>query len=292
MSITPASLLESRLELLPLLPAVVREIASLRPEADDYLDQLLILVERDPGLALRMLRCANSAYEAPSAPILSLHQAVRRLGTQQCVHWVHTLAAAKVCTISHAHGKVWRHSFQTALFARMFVREQPSLRGKGEQAYACGLLHDLGRLLLLEAVPADLALVDGAHWSSTKGLLGAERRILGYDHAFLGWHACRQWALPDSIAEIVRRHHEDLPADGNDSLDMLRIVRWAQALSMTLLLEPELVASSANALAARLAESCDDSGPLAWPAEAARWQPRVAELHAASGVVGRQLGLL
>jgi len=156
-----AAALEQILDQLLILPAVVSEVLGSDPEADDYFECLLDLAERDPTFAVRVLRCANSACNAPASPIVSLEQAVQWPGTEE-----------------------------------------------------------------------DLDRVDDMHWASPQELVDVERAALGHDHALLGWHACQKWSLPAPIGEVVRRHHEPLSQDPGEPLNLIRIVQWADVLSV------------------------------------------------------------
>ncbi|HXN10858.1 MAG TPA: HDOD domain-containing protein [Steroidobacteraceae bacterium] len=286
--------LERHLERLPLLPAVVSEVLSLDPDADDYFDRLVLLAEHDPPFAVRVLGCANSAFSAPTIPIVTLHQAVMRLGSQQCARLVLALAVVKVFVPnSIAQRFLWIHSLQTALFARMFCREFPVLRPSADRAYVCGLLHDIGRFVQLEEAPGDPRRVDGLHWASPAELVAIERGTLGHDHAMLGWHACRKWSLPASIGEVVRRHHEALPEQGPEAPDLVRIVQWADTLSMSLLSrENGLAHADDTELLQHLAAQCAGIGPARAPGPDQPWHHRVPGLLVESMQIARQLSLL
>ena len=285
--------LERKLEQLPLLPAVVSEILDLDSDADDYFDRLLHLAERDPPFAIRVLRCANSAYSAPVTPIVSLRDAVMRLGTQQCAALVLTLAVVKVfLPKSDAQRFLWIHSLQTALFARMFCQRIPAMRRSAVEAYVCGLLHDIGRFVQFEGAPADLSRVDDTHWASPQELLEVERIALGYDYALLGWHACKKWSLPDTIGNVVRHHHDPVAADSNEPLNLIRIVQSADALSVALTMKPELVTMSSVEFACRLAAEHPRIG-VGFPAGIeSSWQSCIPDLYEKSLVLALQLHLL
>jgi putative nucleotidyltransferase with HDIG domain len=288
----PEEQLAQRLDELPFLPAVVTEILSLDAEADDYLDRLVRLAERDPPFAVRILQCANSAYSAPSTPIVSLEKAALRLGTQQCAGLVLALAVVKVFVPkTTAQRFLWIHALQTALFARRFAQDVPALRHVCDQAYVCGLLHDIGRFVQFEGACADLSLVDDTHWTAPAELVGVERSTLGYDHTLLGWHACKKWSLPETIGEVVRHHHDVLPAPAHGQADMIRVVQWADALSIALLLDPRCACESAQELTQYLAAQHGELGPQTAD-ERARWHHWVPGLRDESMHLGRQLNLV
>jgi putative nucleotidyltransferase with HDIG domain len=290
---TPMTELGRKLEELPLLPAVVSEVLALNANSDDYFDRLLHLAERDPPFAISVLRCANSASSAPLTAIVSLEQAVTRLGTQRCAGLILAMAVIKVFVPrSEAQRNLWIHSLQTALFARMFCQRIPAVKSNPGQAYLCGLLHDIGRFVQFEGAPADLTRVDDMHWASPQELIDAERSALGYDHSLLGWHACTKWSLPATIGEVVRRHHEVLPARCQESDELVRVVQWADKLSTALIMNPEMVRCAADELISRLGSEYSGIGPAAAPGERQSWHRWVPDVRAESMQLAGQLNLM
>jgi putative nucleotidyltransferase with HDIG domain len=76
-----------------------------------------------------------------------------------------------------------------------------------EQAYATGLLHDVGQIALANADAAAYGEVLDASGGDEAILLEVEREAFGLDHAAYGAWILRQWRLPESIAAAVERHH-------------------------------------------------------------------------------------
>lgn len=285
--------LERKLEELPLLPAVVSAMLDLNPEADNYFDRLVELAERDPPFAIRVLRCANSAFSSPVAPIISLRQAVMRLGSDQCAGLVLALAVIKVFVPhSDAQRFLWIHSLQTALFARMLCQHVPAMRRAADEAYVCGLLHDIGRFVQFEGAPADLARVDDRHWTSSQELVEVERVALGYDHTLLGWHACRKWSLPASIAEVVLHHHDSSLAESSEPLTLTQIVQKADMLSIAMMKKPDLAGAGPEELATCLSTECPGLDAGLPRGNEPSWHFRVSELYGRSFALARQLHLL
>jgi putative nucleotidyltransferase with HDIG domain len=229
-------------------------VLSANPEAEGYFDRLLHLAASDRLVAAHVIRCANSPFNPPAAPIVSLRQAVARLGGQQCAELVLALAIAKVFPPRSAVQRfLWIHSLQTALFARMFAQHLLADRCHSDQAFLCGLLHDIGRLVQSEVAPADLTPIDDMRGLSPQEQVDVERTTLGFDHALLGWHVCNEWSLPSAIGEVVRDHHDPRLADSPRSPDLVRIVQWADVLSVTVFARPDLVFSPPATLARHMA---------------------------------------
>jgi putative nucleotidyltransferase with HDIG domain len=216
-----------------------------------------------------------------------------RLGSDRCAGLLLALAVVKVfIPRSEAQRSLWIHALQTALFARMFCKTIPSLKCNADQAYLCGLLHDIGRFVQFEGAPADLTRIDDLHWASPQELVDAEHKALGYDHAMLGWQACKKWSLPESIGEVVRRHHEVLPIDSGGPDELIRVVQWADKLSVALIMHPEFASGAADDLDRRLSSEYPSIGPGSEFQSVQPWHRCVTEVHGESMRLARQLSLL
>jgi putative nucleotidyltransferase with HDIG domain len=248
----PQADLERKLAELPLLPTAVGEVLALDPMEAGYIGRLTQVAECDPAFSRHALRCANSTFNPPAAPIASLHEAVLRLGPKQTAGLVLGLAVARTF-IPHSEAQRFLliHSLQTALFARMFCEQIPALQGIAAQAYVCGLLHDIGRFVQFDEAPADMCHVDDRHWPSPE-LVEMEREALGYDHVALGWNACKRWRLPAAICEVVRRHHDDLTTSEAKTPDLVQMIQWADVLSVVLFRKPDLPFAPPEELMRRL----------------------------------------
>lgn len=286
----PATELPRRLAELPLLPAVVREVLVLDPTADDFIGELAHLAERDPAFARHAIRCANSAFNPPPTPISSVHEAILRLGSQQTAALVLGLAVATVF-IPHSERQrfLFIHSLQTALFARMFCEQLPGMERVAEQAYLCGLLHDIGRFVQCNRAPVDLYRVDDRHWAAPDELVEVERKVLGYDHTVLGWHACKQWGLPAAIGEVVRRHHDRVPAHPGEPPDLVQMIQWADVLSIALFTKPDLPFAPPEELTHHLAAEYPSIAPGMPPVSETSWHHRVSGVYVKSMQLAHEL---
>jgi putative nucleotidyltransferase with HDIG domain len=128
--------------------------------------------------------------------------------------------------------KVRDHSAGTAAVARelAFRLDQSNLSSK---VFLAGLLHDIGKLLMLQAGDrAYVALV--TRDPSPNSLHLRERELLGFDHGQLGAHVLRVWNLPQAIPQIVAAHHLPKANQGNSAfiaraVDILRVadgIEW------------------------------------------------------------------
>lgn len=214
-------LLDQRQLNLPLLPQRVAEVLRLIGDENADLRRLETLIEADQSLAGHVLRMANSAaYQVAGQPITSLRQATARLGLQQVAQIA--LAAALGPRLFVAPGfealaqSLWRDSLATALWARELVLRSGR---SGELSFLCGLLHQIGRpVVLREALAAARA-----------GLALDEALLLRLMDRFatpVGIELATHWQLPDPvIATIAALGALEFHSDYDDVVSSVRVAR-------------------------------------------------------------------
>jgi len=253
--------LERKLDALPMLPSVVTRLLSLRADDDDFFEKVVDVAREDPPLATRLLRLANSASSAPASPITALPQAVTRIGARSVAGLVTSMAVLRVFVpTTDGQRRFWIHSIQAGVAAQTIARSVPKLGIAPEQAYLCGLMHDIGRFVLFEGAPEELGRVDETNWATPAELIAAEKEICGFDHAELGWHACRKWGLPSLVSEVVQTHHVYAGRHGErpdaHMEKLVEVVQMADFLSLVFIGHPEIEEWSQEAKEALIAKEC------------------------------------
>jgi len=202
--------LESRLSAgsleLPLLPGVAMEITSAAAKEDADARTIADMLKRDAALSAHVLRIVNSPVYSPRAQIVSLQQAVARVGAVK----IREIALIIACRtgVFKAKGyeqeidQVFKHSIGTALFAQEIAR---NTRNNVEDAFLCGLLHDVGRPVLLQAL---LALLREAKVVATRN---AVLELVSELHEAAGSALARAWALPETVIVALGKHHTSSP---------------------------------------------------------------------------------
>lgn len=234
---TTIAKLQRHLDDLPVLPVVLVGLLNASPDSDTYFEEVEQLVSSDPAFATRLLRYANSAASAPSHPIMKVHEALSRLGCTMAVNLILAASAAKVFVPRHQWAKdLWVHALDVGALARALVPLAPrNPKVDAEEAYVCGLLHDIGRFILYLEAPESLRKIDEHDWGTPAELVFAEQEICGFTHAELGGIAAQKWGLPASMAEVIRYHHEPPPAATAPSLARLvELVRAADWIDVAL----------------------------------------------------------
>lgn len=194
--------LASELEV-PLLPDVAARVVSLCAEESSDARALELVLERDPSLASHLLRVANSAAYAAREPIVSLRQAVSWLGMGAIrgIVLAVSLQSRLFRVVGHEEQvrAIWKHCALAAAFAREIARQR---RSNVEGAFLCGLLHDVGRPVVLQAA---LAALSGPGQPVPAGALAAAMNEL---HADQGARLAEAWKLADWTVAAVAHHHQ------------------------------------------------------------------------------------
>lgn len=200
--------LEAKMTDLPLLPAVMFELCKADPDDVDFFDDLYRLACSDPSLASLILASANAASSSPNVHIHSLRAALTRIGSKSIYRLVALASVAKVFIPNQPqHRELWLHSVQVAILTSEIYK---SVYGKGEAAelaYLCGLLHDIGRLVMFQFSPDIIEHIEKTEWCTPDDLIEVESVSLGYDHSSLGFLATQKMKLPTLICNIIRYHH-------------------------------------------------------------------------------------
>jgi len=203
-----------QVEELPSFSATLMELLSLIDGGKIALSALDRHVSQDPGLAVQVIRLANSSFYGQSGRIETLGDACVVLG-------IHTIRNLIITTMvmrqfpeedgNHLdRRRLWAHARATAVAAGVIA---PRCRIPAGSAFVAGLMHDLGKLVIDAYLPEVAARITARQ---AEGVVAyrAEREILGDDHAAVGAVLARQWRFPDLVVDAIAHHHHPERAGG------------------------------------------------------------------------------
>jgi len=228
------SALNSMLETLPVLPTVASRIMAMDKDSDDYYEQVLSLAQEDPVIAAKIIQLANSAAMAGIKRIETLPQAVARVGINQASSLIISISlSSSFKPTSPTHCNLWVHALQTAVFARRLAHLN---RLNVEQAYLAGLLHEIGRFLLLSSDKGKFDSIDVQTVTTTPELLDAERLSFGFSSADIASAAMEHWGIPEPVATAITKHLAS--KDSSDKYSA--VLTAADRVSVLAMSNPEL----------------------------------------------------
>lgn len=213
-------------------PVVAQRVMQMVSSPDCNVPALTEVIKNDPAVAARVMRLANSALFRVGQPADSIEQALMRLGTSTIYQLVTAIAVMGLFPGNNRTANALRdHCTSVAAIGRTLAHSKRWLGAN--QVFLCGLMHDLGKLLLLQTEEIDYDAFSEEELD-TDGCHPRERRELGYDHAVLAAHVLHAWNLPEIVAQAVAIHHQPQRAyaAGGDQViaQLVGFVRVANAI--------------------------------------------------------------
>ena len=194
---------------LPVFPAVALKTLALTSNEEVSFQLLEKLVSSDQVLAGNLLRVANSALFSPARVISGVRLALSYIGLEAA----RKVLMAAVLQPLFASGKLkelWRHSLEMAELAERMARLSGQVNP--EEAFLCGLVHDVGRLAL-ERLSGEVPLAHARMVAKGGCPVFAELVLCRFEHGELGSDILRVWNFPEHLIEAIRYHHQPEQSD-------------------------------------------------------------------------------
>lgn len=214
---------------LPVLSNITSRIIELTNDPKTTTDQLCDVISQDQVIVSKALKIVNSAYYGMPRKIVTIREAVTMLGTDTIRTIV--IGASVFSTLEHLSGlnksiieSMWRHSAACAaasriIALRMGITEQ-------EHAFVAGLLHDIGKIVLIFVKPNEYNEVINKI-AQGKTSIETEQELLGFTHTEVGRIAAEKWSLPPLLVSVIGNHHDDTQQD----CELVTVVKIADAVS-------------------------------------------------------------
>jgi putative nucleotidyltransferase with HDIG domain len=197
---------------MPNLPAAFQILPKLIRVLDDHAadcNDLAEIIRIDSGLTASVFRVSNSAHFAGQVGTHSLSEAVARLGMREVYRLLISLVTAPTLKgadgAAFGHIDLWHHSLATAVasqvLAERLTKEDPEI------AFSAGLLHDIGKTLLIRANRKQYISLLKSCADQNRSVRFAEWERYGMDHADVGGELLRHWKFPERMAATAAGHH-------------------------------------------------------------------------------------
>ena len=201
-------------EKLPPAPKLLPQLMHALSDMDCDMSSVVDMITFDPALTARLLQMCNSAYFGLAQRVASVSEAVSRLGFHEVYHVVAIMSGEKFLRASHSAGldpeRVWKHAVTTAFAARFVGR---GIRADADMLFTAGLLHDIGKVPMAEALKGDYAELVTDITLHGRALVALEEASFDLNHAAVAGRLLEQWKFsPEFIASV--RFHPDCTAAG------------------------------------------------------------------------------
>jgi HD-like signal output (HDOD) protein len=242
------------------LPHVAMKLVKMLSEDQGMVRDYEEVIRHDPSLVMRVFKLVNSAYFALPEKVEILADALAIMGLNNLRNLVVIEALREIYKGKMKAGRfsgkaLWNHCLATGLCCRMI--SERIFDQKGEDAFLCGLLHDVGLIVEFQAVPD---LFESMSESKKEGvsIIDHENKMFGTNHSETGFWLAREWKLPAVVQFGIRDHHQI--SDDISPSSMTGIIQLAELIAARsgYMAHPENEETLSTPLIRHLRETIDD----------------------------------
>ncbi len=210
--------LVSQMQSLPSIPSLYLELVEELQKDDPALDKMSEIISRDLGMCSKMLQLVNSAFFGLPRKIANTEEAVGYLGVdtvKALVLYLHIFSLYERVKINNfSFDRLWSHSWTVGVAARKMAHHEGLSRETTDNVFIAGLLHDVGKLVLVTGVPTSCQIAIDKSENEHLLMHEAEKTVL--------------WGLPQEIIDAVGGHHNPGAGDaeGITPATLIHVANW------------------------------------------------------------------
>lgn len=226
----------NRIDELPTIPSLYLAVSQLIKE-DAEIERIALLIEKDPAIASRILRVANSAFFG--AKTGSITQAILFIGLINVKNIILSNRVFSQVADAQQAERHWQHAGLTNRLTHIFYQwvykhKMPLVNS------SAGLLHNVGVVLMMSHFKQVYQpILDQFGKIPEEALLTQEMNFLGATHAQIGGYLLDWWELPHSLVEVALYHHN--PNHENViNKDIVSLVHFASSCAWYMQLDGDI----------------------------------------------------
>ena len=215
---------------LPTIPAVALKILDMVSKEKTTAPDLQRVIEKDAGLAGRVLKISNSALYGCKSSITNISTAIMVMGFSTLKTVVIAAASKGIYKRFGMTEKfLWDHSIVNGLASRA-IAEKAGFK-KPTEAFLSGLLHDIGKAVINNSYPTQYQKLMSRVLMEGLDFAEAEEAEFGFNHLDVGGLLARKWNFPEEMCETIKNHHDFEKVDDPYIARLSAIVDLANAVS-------------------------------------------------------------
>lgn len=218
---------------LPTMPVIIDNILTAVRDDRTSAKDLAEFIIKDQAISNKVLKLANSAYYGLMREVDSIPRAITVIGFNEVIGLTIGMSVFSALGQNDMNGlldmkELWLHSIACATAAKKVAQKTRS--SEVDKIFLCGLLHDMGKVILAVYLPDEYREVFEKAKTSEMPLYRTEKKILGTNHAMLSGLLMKRWHFPDSLLLPSRFHHGSVSCS-SDYKEHAMIVEFADFLS-------------------------------------------------------------
>jgi putative nucleotidyltransferase with HDIG domain len=218
---------------LPIMPKVAQQAFQLATSPNAEPEDYIAVVERDEGLSARVIKIANSVYYSRGTESKTISDAVTVIGVTELQCLMNATALSNFFPSRHAlRATFWAHDVAVAITARLLA--QTIRPNQADMAFLGGLMHDIGKLFMLQQHTANYEKVVAHGFEEGLETINGETLEYPFDHTQVGHLIAEKWHFTPELTACISRHHKPWNEIPKDSV--VALVKTANILVHTLAL--------------------------------------------------------
>ena len=203
--------LVERIDDLPTIPAIALEVNRLLSDQEVSTSEICQLIRQDQAMVPRILKLVNSSFFGLRSKVINIERAAVLLGNRTLQNAIMSIAVIDSISFepevkAFNLADFWTHAIEVATISKHLACETRLVQP--EDAFTAGLLHDLGKIILVQYFPDFFEKIRIEIIESEKSFYFAEKSIIGVTHCQMGKILGEKWQLPSRLTEVIRYHHE------------------------------------------------------------------------------------
>jgi putative nucleotidyltransferase with HDIG domain len=201
-----------RLNDIPTLPIVASRVTELINNPNSSSADIAHVLKKDQVLTAKVLKLINSPYYGIPGEVTDVQRALAFLGFNTLAQLVLGMSVFSLFPNEGSDEfsllEFWRHALAAAVCSEVIAKRVKY--AKPEECFTCGLLHDIGKIVMHQIARDMLLEVVRYAKKHKKSFCEAESYLDVPGHAFLGEYIAAKWGLPQIIRSAIRYHHLDV----------------------------------------------------------------------------------
>ncbi|MCM0606881.1 MAG: HDOD domain-containing protein [Xanthomonadaceae bacterium] len=196
---------------LPTLPIVATQVSEMINDPHASSEEIADLLKKDQSLTAKILKLANSSYYSIPGGVTDIHKALTYLGFNTLSQLVLSVSVVGLFKekgeVKFSFSDFWKHALGVAVTAEVLAKHSGKL--KPEVAFTCGLLHDVGKLVLYTLEPGLFSQTVAQAKEQSLSFIEVEKAMDLPTHVELGEAAVKLWKFPNVIGLAIKHHHDE-----------------------------------------------------------------------------------
>lgn len=206
---TISEVFANTVEEIPQFPENITRLCKTLSDPKATISDISNQITRDVALTAELLKIVNSAAFALNNKITDIKDAVKFIGTRGIQNILFSIGSMKIfANMSKKNVSIWEHAYKSAYYTYNLAKNL-CLKNKEvvENAFICGLLHDMGKLIFETAYPEFAEKIKKVCVEKNVGADVFEKVLSGVNHGELGALVAKKWNFPQTIVDVIKFHH-------------------------------------------------------------------------------------